>query len=102
MGANPITNDDPLFIRMRVSSFGVAKRWAQYLFDVDHAEFLIHRAINVSGKSSRKAFAILIENTIRNNMGSPMRLERVTRVEDDVEWEGSTVSKTTTHRKSAL
>ena len=87
---------------MRVSRLGVAKRWARDLFDVDPAKFLVYGALNVFGESPRNLFAILVKNTIRNNVWSPMRFERVTRVEDDKDWEGSTVSKTTPHRRSAL
>jgi hypothetical protein len=77
MGANPIKNDDPLFIRMIVSRLGVAKRWAQDLLYVDPAELLAHGARHVVGETSQKGFAIFIKNTIKHNVRCPLWLKRI-------------------------
>ncbi len=91
MGANPITNDDPLFIRMSVSKLGVAKGRAQDLLDVDPTEFLVDGALDVARESPLKPLAFLVKNTIRHNVRSPLWLKRITSVKDDINWERSTV-----------
>ena len=63
---------------MSVSRLGVAKRWAQDLFDVDLAELLVDGALHVAGESPRKPLAFLVKNTIRNNVRSPLWLKRIT------------------------